>query len=316
MNLRSFLINGAGKGGSPQPAPSWPATVEELVGLQESLDEATGEPWIPPERPLLVAGCFVCFSRGRAGAGHAGEAGWAAAALLRSGRLVSVGLARGVAGAAYEPGLLALREGLLLEEALEGLPERPDLLLVNATGRDHPRGAGLALHLGARLGLPSVGVTRNPLLAAGDLPAEPRGSLSPLFLAGSPVAYWVRTQRGKAALVAHAGWRTGAETAAELVLALTPRYRTPEPLRQARRLAREARSAEGSDGCVMAGSSFAQMREQTTRKRSSLRSCPMSPTSSMLLVCMANLPIGPRPEHAAGSGPVPGEGLAGGGIRR
>jgi deoxyribonuclease V len=246
MNLCSFDINGSVGKGSPPLLSSWPATAEELVALQESLRQAAEESWTPPGHPILIAGCFVCFSRGRAGAGYAGEAGWAAAALLRSGRLVGVGLARGVAGARYEPGLLALREGPLLEEALGGLPERPELILVNATGRDHPRGAGLALHLGARLGLPSVGVTRNPLLAAGEPPAEPRGSLSPLFLAGSPVAYWVRTQEGKAPLVAHAGWRTTAETAAELLLALTPRYRTPEPLRQARRLAREGRSAEGS----------------------------------------------------------------------
>jgi deoxyribonuclease V len=34
--------------------------------------------------------------------------------------------------------------------------ERPDVLLVNATGRDHPRQAGLGVQLGAVLGLPTV----------------------------------------------------------------------------------------------------------------------------------------------------------------
>ncbi|QSR84434.1 endonuclease V [Methylacidimicrobium sp. B4] len=231
-----------------EPALLWPTTVEELVILQESLGQAEEEMWKPPARPLLVAGCFLCFSRGRRGPGHAGEAGWAAAALVQSGRLLGAGVARGVASVPYEPGLLALREGSLLEEAIRRLPDRPELLLVDATGRDHPRGAGLALHLGAKLGLPSVGVTRNPLLACGRPPGEPRGSLSALWLGGSVVAYWVRTQEGKAPLVAHAGWRTEPEAAAELLLALSPRYRTPEPLRQARRLAREARALEGSRG--------------------------------------------------------------------
>ncbi len=242
MNSRSFIINVSGGAKAAGSVPAWPATVEELVAVQEVLGQAEGELWTPPDRPLAVAGCFVCFSRGRAGAGYAGETGWAAAALLRSGELLGVARARGAASGPYEPGLLALREGMLLEEAIGGLPERPELLLVNATGRDHPRGAGLALHLGAQLDLPSVGVTRNPLLASGALPAEPRGSLSPLRLGGSVVAYWVRTQAGKAPLVAHAGWRTEARGAAELVLALSPRWRTPEPLRQARRLAREARA--------------------------------------------------------------------------
>jgi deoxyinosine 3'endonuclease (endonuclease V) len=58
---------------------------------------------------------------------------------------------------AYLPTLLALQEGLLLEQAVRALPIAPKVLVVNATGRDHPRRTGLALHLGAVLGLPTVG---------------------------------------------------------------------------------------------------------------------------------------------------------------
>jgi hypothetical protein len=63
----------------------------------------------------------------------------------------------GYAGAPYEPGLLALREGAILEAAVRTLRELPDALLVDATGGDHPRRAGLALQLGAALELPTVG---------------------------------------------------------------------------------------------------------------------------------------------------------------
>jgi len=43
--------------------------------------------------------------------------------------------------------------------------------------------------------------------------------------------------------VAHAGWRTTAETAAAVVLAASSgAARTPVPLQEARRVAREARS--------------------------------------------------------------------------
>ena len=42
---------------------------------------------------------------------------------------------------------------------MRALEVEPDLLLVNATDRDHRRRAGLALHLGALLDLPTVGVT-------------------------------------------------------------------------------------------------------------------------------------------------------------
>lgn len=79
--------------------------------------------------------------------------------------IVSSAAVQGQAGYPYEPGLLALREGPLLEAAVRALPVMPDVLLVNATGRDHPLRAGLALHLGAVLELPTVGVTHRPVLA-------------------------------------------------------------------------------------------------------------------------------------------------------
>jgi deoxyribonuclease V len=51
----------------------------------------------------------------------------------------------------------------------------PEVLVVNATGRDDPRRAGPALHLGAVLGLPTVGVTTRPLVAEGSWSADQRG---------------------------------------------------------------------------------------------------------------------------------------------
>jgi deoxyribonuclease V len=121
------------------------------------------------------------------------------------------------------------------------LLQLPDVLLVDATGRDHPRGAGLALHLGAVLDLPTVGVTHRPLLAEGDWPPDERGWGSPLVLEGEPVGYWVRTRVATRPLAVHAAWRTDPDTAASVVT-WSSRARTPEPLRQARRRAREARA--------------------------------------------------------------------------
>jgi deoxyribonuclease V len=171
-----------------------------------------------------------------------GDLCWAAAALVVEGRLKAVATAAGKAAAAYEPGFLALREGPLLEAAVNRLPERSDVLLVNATGRDHPRRAGLALHLGAKLALPTIGVTRQPLLSTGHWPAEERGATAPLKIDGEAIACWLRTRPGAAPLVVHPGWRTDLETAVAVVMAVTARYRIPEPLRQARRAAREFRA--------------------------------------------------------------------------
>lgn len=187
-----------------------------------------------------VGGVFVCFARGGEGPGAPGDLGWAGAALMGQ-RHVRVAVAQGVAGAAYEPGFLALREGPLLESAVRSLAVRPDLLLVNATGRDHPRRAGLAVHLGAVVGIPTVGVTNRALVASGSEPGERRFDRSPLILDGEAVGYVMRTHSGTRPLLVHAGWQTTPDTAAEIVERVIGRYRTPEPIRKARTIARRAR---------------------------------------------------------------------------
>jgi len=231
--------NGAGR--REHSASGWPATAEELVKVQAELGAARPDPWRPEDPVRSVAGCFVCFARGRSGRGRPGDPGWAAAVWLVDSRLAAIATVRGEAAAAYEPGLLALREGPILEAAVRSLRGSPEVLIVNATGRDHPRQAGLAVHLGARLALPTIGITRRTLLAAGERPADRRGATSPLRLGGEVVGYWLCTRPRTAPLAIHAGWRTDPETALAVVTGLIGRWQTPEPLRLARRAAREAR---------------------------------------------------------------------------
>jgi len=219
----------------------WPGSGGELERVQNELAAADPEPFRGGD-DLLFGGCFVCFTRDRRGPGFAGEPGWAAAAAVRTagtGEDVTIG---GSAGSDYRAEFLALREGPLLTRAVVELSEGPDVLLVNASGRDHSRRAGLALHLGAVLGIPTIGVTRRPLRAAGGEPADRSGASTPLLLEGELVGYMVRTKRGARALAVHAGWCTDPDVAVEIVLAACGRARTPEPLRRARRLARLARA--------------------------------------------------------------------------
>ena len=131
------------------------------------------------------------------------------------------------AGGPYLPTLLALREGPLLEQAVRALPVAPEVLVVNATGRDHPRRAGLAFHLGAVLGLPTVGVTTRPLVAQGAWPVDQRGATAPRRLGCELVGCWVRTRAGAWPVAVHAAWRTDAQAAVQVVLAATRRAREP-----------------------------------------------------------------------------------------
>jgi deoxyribonuclease V len=227
-------------------ATTWPRSVAELVKAQRALADAKPPPWRPLAEPafLAVGAVAICFPPGMSGPGARGDRAWAAAAVMRGRRALAEATAVGEAGAPYEAGLLALREAPLLEAAVRALRETPDVLLVDATGRDHPRRAGLALHLGAVLDVPTVGVTHRPLLAEGDWPAEPKGEAAPLMLDGEPVGALVRRRDGVRPVAAHPAWRTDIDTAVAVVLRAAGSHRTPEPLRRARRLARLAR-AEG-----------------------------------------------------------------------
>ena len=55
----------------------------------------------------------MTFPTGPHGPGRAGEPAWAAAACTLGGRPVETAVIRGLSGAAYAAGLLALREGAL-----------------------------------------------------------------------------------------------------------------------------------------------------------------------------------------------------------
>jgi deoxyribonuclease V len=216
---------------------AWPASADELVDVQRALAAADPPPW-RLDGDAVIGGCFACSPRAKSGPGSAGDPLWAAAAASDAAAVIE---AR--AGAPYRAGLLALREGPALEAAVRALEQMPDALLVDGTGRDHPRRAGLALHLGSLLELPTVGVTHRPLLATGSWPDDELGARSPLVLDGAVVGYWLRTRPGTRPLAVHAAWRTDPGAAVAILLASLAGRRTPEPLRRARQAARQARSA-------------------------------------------------------------------------
>ncbi|MFI7068173.1 endonuclease V [Kribbella sp. NPDC050124] len=218
----------------------WPTTEPDLIAAQEALARATPPPWTP-ETSYLIGGAWVCFARGLSGTGSAGDRAWGAAVVMDQGDVVGRCLVPGHASASYVPGLLALRLGPLLEDVVRRLAPGPDVLLLDATGRDHPRGCGLAVQLGAVLDLPTVGVTHRPLTASGDWPDDATGATAPLFIGRDHVATWLRTRRCTRPLVVHSGWRTDLTTAVAVVTRSVAGRRTPEPLRRARQAARVLR---------------------------------------------------------------------------
>ncbi|MGB7289367.1 MAG: deoxyribonuclease V [Candidatus Macondimonas sp.] len=137
----------------------------------------------------------------------------------------------------YVPGLLSFRELPALLAALAGLPEQPDVILVDGQGVAHPRGLGVASHLGVMLDRPTIGVAKSVLCGAYDDPAPERGSQSPLVYKGEVIGTVLRTRERVRPVIVSTGHRVGLPEAVALVQACTRGYRLPEPTRLADRLA-------------------------------------------------------------------------------
>ncbi|MFQ5587053.1 MAG: deoxyribonuclease V [Thermodesulfobacteriota bacterium] len=139
----------------------------------------------------------------------------------------------------YIPGLLSFREGPVVIEALEGLETAPDLILFDGQGIAHPRGVGIASHIGVLLGIPSIGCAKSRLVGDFREPGGKKGSRSPLRYKERVVGAVVRSRDNVRPLFVSPGHLVDIEGSVEYVLACTSRYRLPEPTRRADRLSKE-----------------------------------------------------------------------------
>ena len=174
---------------------------------------------------------------------------FAAAVLLEFPGLepVEESWARGTAKMPYASGLRAFREGAVLVKAVEGLKSWPDVIFFRGHGVAHPRGCGLASHLGLALGLPSIGCARRMIGSAGNaasLSAGEPGDCRPLTdEQGRPIGAVVTTRAGSSPLLVTVGHMIDLGAAVALTLACSRGHVLPEPLRSAQAAARTARRA-------------------------------------------------------------------------
>ena len=110
--------------------------------------------------------------------------------------VVEVASASAVAPMPYIPGLLSFREAPILLEALRKLRIRPDLLIVDGHGVAHPRGLGLAAHIGLHVDVPTVGVAKDVLVGTFDKSGKKRGDWVALRYGKKRVGLVLTTRAG------------------------------------------------------------------------------------------------------------------------
>ena len=141
--------------------------------------------------------------------------------------------ARDVVRFPYIPGLLSFREGPALLKAFKKLKHKPDLMVFDGQGLAHPRGFGLASHMGVSLGIPSIGCAKSRLIGSHKEPGMKRGSYVPLIHKGKRIGVVLRTRDGTKPIYVSVGHRINLAGCRKLLLAMSPQYRIPEPTRQA-----------------------------------------------------------------------------------
>ncbi|CEM26472.1 unnamed protein product [Vitrella brassicaformis CCMP3155] len=169
----------------------------------------------------------------------------------------------------YMPGYLAFREAPPLAALIEDMKATsdesvwPQLLLVDGNGILHPRGFGLACHLGLLVDIPTVGVSKNihtvdgitrevaRELASRHLTTAPSHHLLKGDTRGVLGAIYRPTDDATVPLIVSCGHRVSLDTALKILPHLS-KHRVAEPIRQAdirsramvRRLANKAAETE------------------------------------------------------------------------
>ncbi len=131
----------------------------------------------------------------------------------------------------YIPGLLTFRELPVLVEALRKVENTPALIFSDGHGIAHPRGIGIAAHLGLLATTPTIGIAKKPFRNTWEPPGPEAGAYTPLYRQdGVHVGYAVRTSaRRKHPVFASPGHLIRVEDVVEPVVVASGGAYLPRP---------------------------------------------------------------------------------------
>lgn len=133
----------------------------------------------------------------------------------------------------YISGLLSFREGPVLEDAFSRLQHEPDVLIFDGMGRAHPRRLGIASHMGLWLDKPTIGCGKSLLTGRYVEPPQERGAHVALMYRDEQIGAILRTRVNTKPVYISVGHLLDLDSALAIVMACTPKYRLPEPIRAA-----------------------------------------------------------------------------------
>jgi len=136
----------------------------------------------------------------------------------------------------YVPGLLAFREAPLMFAAYEALHEDVDLIMVDGHGVTHPRGLGIASHIGLVMDKPSIGAAKKPLYGS----EEVIDGVNYVIIDGKRAAVVMEVGKGKRIYLS-IGHKVGIDEIVRLAPTFFRGHSLPEPTYVADRISKEVR---------------------------------------------------------------------------
>lgn len=215
----------------PPSLHRWDLSPTEAVALQRALAERVDLTW-DGRIVERVAGVDVAFDRQ--------EQRLFAGVVVLSYPALTVVEEVGVEAPVtfpYVPGLLSFREVPPVLACFARLVAVPDLVVCDGQGTAHPRRFGIACHLGLICDTPAIGVAKSRLTGEHAPVPEGRGESTPLILRGETIGAVLRTRVGVRPLFVSPGHRISLDSALDVTLRCTTRYRLPQTTRWADRIA-------------------------------------------------------------------------------
>ncbi|TYB92334.1 MAG: endonuclease V [Kosmotoga sp.] len=134
----------------------------------------------------------------------------------------------------YIPGLLSFREGPLFLKTLKKLKAEPEMFFFDGQGIAHPRGLGLAAHMGLFMQKPTIGIAKSRLFGTFVEPDKSKGNWTALVGKKNEVIGAVlRTRTNTKPVFVSPGHLTDVISSVRITLAFTNTFKIPEPTRRA-----------------------------------------------------------------------------------
>lgn len=209
---------------------AWDLSPEEAIRIQKEMRERLVLKW--DGRPVrMIGGVDVSIQT---------EAARAAIVVIRFPDLTPLEAVTADAPLVfpYVPGLLAFREGPAVLAAWQLLHNQPELLMFDGQGIAHPRGLGIASHMGLWLERPAIGVAKSRLYGKHEEVGPHHGDHADLVdRDGTVIGTVLRAKERTNPLYISPGHLMDVHHATEFVMTCLAGYRLPEPTRWAHKVA-------------------------------------------------------------------------------